>query len=107
MAINQVEPKEVFRINQQTGQVVLVDVREADEYQEVSSPLAELAPLSTFDAKGFAKNHSKQTAVYVICRSGRRSMKAGELLMKEGFSEVYNVIGGMIAWEEAGLPVVR
>ena len=44
--------------------------------------------------------------VYVICRSGNRSRTASETLIRLGYSEVYNVEGGINAWLDAGLPVV-
>ena len=45
--------------------------------------------------------------VAVICRSGRRSAAAAEILQKAGFSYVKNVDGGMLAWEQTGLRVVQ
>lgn len=50
---------------------------------------------------------TRKTQVYVLCRSGRRSLSAGQQLDAIGFGCVYNIEGGMIAWEEAGLPVIR
>ena len=44
--------------------------------------------------------------VYIICRSGARSALAAESLQKMGFSKVYSVAGGMVAWQGAGYPVV-
>jgi hydroxyacylglutathione hydrolase len=45
-------------------------------------------------------------AVAVVCHSGARSSTAASLLRKHGFTHVSNVTGGMVAWREAGLPVV-
>ncbi len=41
----------------------------------------------------------------IICRSGARSRYAANILAKNGFSEVYNVEGGFLAWKEAKLPL--
>ncbi len=107
MGIKKIMPTEVFRLYQESGGVTIIDVRESDEFAEVSSPLAENFPLSVFDAAAFAKTHDKKTQVYMLCRSGRRSLSAGQQLDAVGFGCVYNIEGGMIAWEEAGLPVIR
>lgn len=44
-------------------------------------------------------------AIYVICRSGNRSQQATQLLVRAGFAQVHNVQGGMLAYEQTGLPV--
>jgi len=49
----------------------------------------------------------KDKPIAVICRSGKRSVKAVALLQEAGYSQVSNVSGGMNAWESAGLTVVR
>jgi rhodanese-related sulfurtransferase len=43
----------------------------------------------------------------MLCRSGKRSLKAAQLLESAGFESIYNVEGGMMTWETSGLPVVR
>jgi hydroxyacylglutathione hydrolase len=49
---------------------------------------------------------SREEPVAVVCHSGARSSTAASLLRKHGFTHVSNVTGGMVAWREAGLPVV-
>ncbi len=107
MSIKTITPAEVFRLHQESGGISVVDVRETDEFAEVSSPLAENHPLSTLDAKVFGKGRDKKNQLYLLCRSGRRSLRAAQLLEAAGFESVYNVEGGMLAWAAAGLPVVR
>jgi rhodanese-related sulfurtransferase len=41
------------------------------------------------------------------CRSGRRSAKAGSILLEAGFTKVYNLAGGILAWDEANLATVN
>ncbi|WP_298669870.1 rhodanese-like domain-containing protein [uncultured Methanofollis sp.] len=43
----------------------------------------------------------------VYCRAGNRSARTSEMMVKDGFAEVYNMEGGITAWREAGYPVVR
>jgi rhodanese-related sulfurtransferase len=61
-------------------------------------------------ARGFderIKSLSKDQPVHVYCRSGGRSSKAMGILVENGFTEVYNMDGGMIAWEAAGKPIAK
>lgn len=84
------------------GGAVVVDVRMPDEYDEAHVPGALLIPLPELTTR-----HGEIPAtdtVYVICRSGGRSLKACEFLVGGGRDAV-NVAGGTLAWIEAGLPV--
>lgn len=86
--------------------VVLLDVRTAKEFDE-----GHLQNALNIDVKqnGFVEK-AKSTlpvdkTVAVYCRSGKRSSLAAETLTKEGY-KVVNLKGGIIAWKEAGMPVV-
>lgn len=84
----------------------VLDVRESSEYaQDGGAPGALLAPLST-DAAA-AGLFDAQKPVFVLCRSGARSVKAATILEARGFADVRVVDGGMQAWGAAGFPVVR
>lgn len=89
------------------GKVTLLDVREQDEWNADLGHVAwaRLVPLSSF-ASGMKGVDLKQP-VAVICRSGKRSAQAAAALLQAGAVEVYNVAGGMMAWNQAGLPVER
>lgn len=105
--IKSISPTDLFRLQQESGGITVIDVREADEFAEEASPLSENFPLSTFEVSRILETHDKRTEVYMMCRSGRRSYKAAQLLTEAGFLAVYNIEGGLIAWEAAGLPVVK
>lgn len=81
---------------------VLVDVRQPDEYEEARAPGARLIPLTELVER--ADEVPTEETVYVICRSGGRSLKAAEHLRSRGVDAV-NVEGGTLAWIEAGNPV--
>ncbi len=83
----------------------LVDVRNPDEFAETRIARAELLPLPELEK--WAPKLDPRKPVVLICRSGRRSGVAAETLVKRGFASVVSVEGGMLAWEAAGLPVVR
>jgi len=89
------------------GSVALVDVREPHEYAgELGHvPGAELVPLATLlDASA---KWDPQREVVLVCRSGGRSARAAIALAGRGFRHLYNLRGGMLAWNEAHLPVER
>lgn len=86
---------------------VLLDVREPDEYREAHVPGSILVPLGQLKSRLQEIRALGSKPVAVICRSGRRSSVAAELLMQAGWTNVYNVQGGMIAWERAALPIVE
>lgn len=83
----------------------LIDVREPDEFASGHVPGAVNVPLATVG--DWALKQSKDKAVVVICRSGKRSLNASQVLLDQGFQSVTNVEGGTMAWIQKGLPVER
>ena len=82
----------------------LVDVREADELRtDGRIPGAVHVPLGEL---GQRAPELAGDRVLVVCRSGARSAMAADALRASGF-DAYNVDGGILAWERAGLPVER
>ena len=86
---------------------LLLDVRETDEYAEGHAPGSVLIPLGQLPSRLAEIKASEHKPVAVICRSGKRSARAAEILRQAGFTKVYNVQGGMYAWAHAGLPVIK
>lgn len=82
----------------------LIDVREAHEVAEGMIPGAKHIALGELDARLNEIDASR--AVWAICRSGNRSGQAANLLADKGF-RVFNMQGGMLAWNEAGFPTER
>jgi rhodanese-related sulfurtransferase len=80
--------------------VPLIDVRQPEEYTEAHVPGAVLLPLGEVPAR-FDEVPRDRGAVYVICRSGARSLQAATFLQEQGF-DVVNVTGGTLAWLASG-----
>lgn len=82
-----------------------VDVREPDEYtgelKHISN--SNLIPLGQLELKMDQLKNDK--AIVFICRSGRRSAMACQMAAAYGFKNIYNLQGGMIAWNDLDLPV--
>lgn len=85
------------------GSALLVDVREADEWQAGHVPWAVHLPLSALG--GPLPPDVAGRPLVLVCRSGNRSRQAAELLVAQGI-EAVDVMDGMIEWARAGLPLV-
>jgi rhodanese-related sulfurtransferase len=83
---------------------LLLDVREPDEHAEAHIPGDQLLPLTEF-AERYEGELPKEREIVVYCRSGRRSAQVVNFLLAQGYQAI-NVAGGIIAWREAGLPIV-
>ena len=81
---------------------VLIDVREPDEYAREHIIGARLVPLSGFDGADFSQDRDK--AVVFHCASGSRTAGAASSILGKGFSEVYQLKGGLQAWARLGYP---
>ncbi len=95
---------QVAELNQklQNGEKVhLVDVRESFEHDEfnIGGILLPLGDIRMGDTEKI--DHLKNEEVYLYCRSGNRSGQAALILETMGFTNVTNVVGGMLAWKDS------
>ncbi len=95
LGVSQVDTDE-FEILLNDDQYYVVDVRETHEYNEGHIDGVPNVPLSTLNGN-MDQIPKNQTAV-IICRSGNRSMQAIRKLEAEGYENLINVKGGMLAW---------
>lgn len=82
----------------------LIDVRTPEEFASGHLPNAINIPLQEMSSR--LGEISQDEPVVLYCRSGNRSGQAAQLLGEEGFTQVLD-LGGIQAWEAAGLPVVQ
>ena len=92
-------------INRQNA--VLLDVREAKEFEGGHLPNAVHIPLSELGARGSELTKLTKRPVIAYCDRGQRSASAGNALAKLGFGDIYQLTGGFRAWKDAGLPVEK
>ncbi|CAL2067428.1 MULTISPECIES: rhodanese-like domain-containing protein [Streptomyces] len=85
------------------GELTLVDVREDDEWAARHPAGAVHATLGTLPA---SLSDLPDGPLAFVCRTGNRSAQGGVQAIRAGRSSVYSVVGGLEAWEAAGLPVV-
>ncbi len=104
-----ISPEEIVELHQQNRKPYLLDVREIDEYRTLHATISHLLPLSILSQRQGLDRIDADTdeAVYVICRSGRRSLTACEILHEAGYKKLYNVEGGMEAWRQRKLPFLE
>tara|TARA_Y100000588_G_C14198706_1_gene901449 strand:+ start:120 stop:485 length:366 start_codon:yes stop_codon:yes gene_type:complete len=100
--INVHQLQQALESNQNT---TLIDVREDDEWAQAHIPGAihlQKDILPQFIDKVVK---DKTQTIYLQCRSGVRSMFAAQALIEQGYDNVYNVEGGLLAWLSAGFSV--
>lgn len=94
--VKEITPKELYEWEVSGTQFQLIDVREPEEYETVNIG-AELVPLAT--VSGYANHISLDLPVVIHCKGGTRSAKAiRELEEKFGFTNLYNLKGGILAY---------
>lgn len=91
---------EQFRQMRTSEKPLLIDVRSRAEFAQAHILGAVSVPLETLGE--FAQSHAKDTRIVCQCQSGGRSKVAGLYLAEQGFSQVYNLEGGLSSWMASG-----
>lgn len=89
----------------ESGEVQVIDVRTPEEYAEGHIDGATLIDFYEPDFADRIAELDPDGEYVVYCRSGNRSSQATALMAEQGFRDVNDVDGGIVAWEAAGLPV--
>ena len=87
-------------VNEADHAIRVIDVRQMEEIAMGTVPKAEALPLHTLPAR--VQDFSREEKLVMVCRSGARSAQACMFLQQQGFSNVYNLRGGMIGWAQSG-----
>jgi len=82
--------------------LILVDCREQNEWATGKIPGAIFIPLSEFPEQSEEKLKNKDAQIILQCRSGKRSMQAAYFLEEQGFTDLTNMEGGILSWNEEG-----
>ncbi|MFN3179033.1 MAG: rhodanese-like domain-containing protein [Thermus sp.] len=98
-----VGPRELYQAVDQGA--VVVDVRTPQEFAEGHVPGAINLPVEA--VAQWADTLPKDKPVYLYCRSGNRSRQAAEYLKRKGYTNLYNLEGGILAIQREGFPLVR
>ena len=87
--------------------LIIIDVREQDEYDQAHLENAILVPLSTVSAEKINEINPTNKTILIHCRSGKRSKVAANVLLSQGYSgEILELDEGINAWIESDQPVI-
>lgn len=89
-----------------TGDALVVDVRDEKEYKAGHVLNARNLPVSSLDKRLVEIDKYKDKDVVLYCDNGMRAARAASRLKKGGFTKLHTIAGGMGAWEKANLPTV-
>ncbi len=113
-SLGQLNPEQLQSL-QQSQNALIVDVRTPAEWQ-ASGVIANSQKLQGFDSNGKFDadkwlsdlqklKSSAEQPVILVCRSGHRSSKIGEILAQRGENNIYHLSNGIQGWIQSGLPV--
>jgi len=96
-------PVELFQELASDPETLVFDIRERAEYRHGHVPGATLLPLRTLLDE--APQLPRDREILLVCRSGRRGSRALHMLADLGFTKIHGLVGGLLAWQAAGLPL--
>ena len=104
MGVSEMSPQEV-RPAVEAAYSQFIDVRTPEEFASGHAYRARNIPLDSL--MQHLDKLEKNEPVYLICQTGKRSMKAAQMLNDAGFPQTVSIIGGTTAWQQAGLPMAE
>jgi Rhodanese-related sulfurtransferase len=106
-AYQDLNAKQFYEMMQKEKDVIILDVRTPQEYQEGHISNAINIPVQILGQQLDKLNNFKDKKILVYCRSGNRSAIASQILDRAGFKNVYNLKGGLFEWKASELPLVK
>ena len=94
-------------LTQEPDSILPLDVRTSTEYSGGHLQNAENIDFLAKDFQEKISHLDRNKAFLLYCRTGRRSEAAARMLRKAGFNKVFDLKGGIRAWEEAGFPLEK
>jgi rhodanese-related sulfurtransferase len=101
--VNRVTAQEMRDALSKDSSIQLLDVRTTTEYEVAHLKNAQNICVTDSDFKKRVAKLDKNKPVYVYCKKGGRSARASEILKDLGFTKIYDLDGGIIAWDAEGL----
>jgi rhodanese-related sulfurtransferase len=86
--------------------LIILDIRSQSEYDSGHLNNSILIPVDELENRLNEIDEYQNIEIIVHCRSGSRSRTASEILTTNGFSKIYNMLGGIYAWIDAGYPTI-
>lgn len=88
-------------------EAVVIDVRDEGEFKQGHILNAIHVPVKALPERVGKLENYRDRPIITVCRNGQRSASASAVLRKQGFARVYTLSGGLLAWENANLPLVK
>jgi len=104
--ITEISPQDAAA-NLNSGDAIVVDVRDKDEWDEGHIPGATHMSRGTIELEVEERISDPDTMIICHCGGGGRSALAAETLQKMGYKNVRSMAGGLRAWKAAGLPTTK
>lgn len=101
LQIDEIDPLTLWRKLHEPSPPLVIDVRQPREYHQSHITEAQLYPLP--DLLRRRPSFPSNTTIVIVCRSGRRSRRAAQILLETGEQNIAVLTGGMLAWQSAGL----
>ncbi|GAI00817.1 unnamed protein product [marine sediment metagenome] len=103
--VNDISVEEVYEIIISSNQdYIILDVRTPDEFKEGHIERAILIPVLELESR--LGELPKDKPIIIYCRSGIRSRNAADILVENGFTQIYDM-GGILDWMDKGYPVIE
>lgn len=108
LASYEISPGDVVKKIKDNEDIILLDVRTPEEYEEIHLENAVLLPVQELSQQTLASiglgENAKDKEIVIYCRSGARSESAYNIMNTLGYTNIKSVAGGIIHWEEDGYP---
>lgn len=106
--VDEIAPRELYnRLLNDGADLQLLDVRSTTEYAESHIAKTQNVPITALPKQIDHLEFDPAKPIVAICLSGHRSVPAYRLLKRAGYSQVYSLSGGMLAWWNAKLPTTK
>jgi len=106
MSINSMSATELKSLIDSAEEYTLIDCREHNEWDRGHIKEAKFMPLSTFEDE-LVNLQDKNARLILQCRSGKRSMTACKMLEENGYTNLTNLDGGILGWQESGFEITE
>lgn len=101
--IQEIDVTELAKLKEKNSSVRVIDIRQPAELNSGIIPGAEALPMHTIPLR--LDELKRDETLIMVCRSGARSAQACMFLQQQGYENVFNLRGGMMAWASSGLEV--
>ncbi|MGV8982289.1 rhodanese-like domain-containing protein [Clostridium sp.] len=96
-SLSNITPEQAKKRLDSEKNIILLDVRTKEEYETGHIKDSTLMPVDTIKEESVKKLEDKEAIIFVYCRSGNRSATAANILIEQGYKNVYN-LGGINNW---------